>query len=113
MVLSFFRHRLQVVLALLCLCIWLVPALLHAAEAEEDTLGLFSAWQEEDAGGATRSPKPLSQTAENVTVITSAEIAHLNAHTLADVLDTVPGLQLSHNGGPGIIAYTSLLSGKF
>lgn len=113
MVLSFFRHRLQVVLALLCLCIWLAPALLHAAEAEEGTLGLFSAWQEEDAGGATRSPKPLSQTAENVTVITSAEIARLNAHTLADVLDTVPGLQLQHNGGPGIIAYTQIQSASF
>lgn len=113
MVVSFFRHRLQVVLALLCLCIWLAPALLHAAELEEDTLGLFSAWQEEDAGGATRSPKPLSQTAENVTVVTSAEIAHLNAHTLADVLDTVPGLQLQHNGGPGINAFTQIQSASF
>ena len=113
MVLSCFRHRLQVVLALLCLCIWLAPALLHAAEAEEDTLALFSAWQEEDAGGATRSPKPLSQTAENVTVVTNAEIVRLNAHTLADVLDTVPGLQLSHNGGPGIAAYTQIQSASF
>lgn len=114
MVVSFFRHRLQVVLALLCLYIWLAPALLHAAEAEEDdTLALFSAWQEEDAGGATRSPKPLSQTAENVTVVTNVEIARLNAHTLADVLDTVPGLQLSHNGGPGIIAYTHIQSTSF
>jgi len=114
MVLSFFRHRLQVVLAMLCLGICLAPALLHAAEAEEDdTLALFSAWQEEDAGGATRSPKPLSQTAENVTVVTAAEITRLNAHTLADVLDTVPGLQLSHNGGPGIIAYTKIQSTSF
>ena len=113
MVLSCFRHRLQVVLALLCLCICLAPALLHAAEAEEDTLALFSAWQEEDAGGATRSPKPLSQTAENVTVVTAAEITRLNAHTLADVLDTVPGLQLSHNGGPGINAYTQIQSASF
>jgi len=113
MVLSFFRHRLQVVLALLCLGICLAPVLLHAAEAEEDTLALFSAWQEEDAGGATRSPKPLSQTAENVTVVTSAEIARLNAHTLADVLDTVPGLQLQHNGGPGIIAYPLIQSASF
>lgn len=113
MVVSFFRHRSQVFLALLCLCIWLAPALLHAAETEEDTLGLFSAWQEEDAGGATRSPKPLSQTAENVTVVTAAEITRLNAHTLADVLDTVPGLQLSHNGGPGIIAYTQIQSASF
>jgi len=114
MVLSCFRHRLQIVLALLCLCICLGPALLHASGPEEDdTLALFSAWQEEDAGGATRSPKPLSQTAENVTVVTSAEITRLNAHTLADVLDTVPGLQLSHNGGPGIIAYTQIQSTSF
>jgi vitamin B12 transporter len=62
---------------------------------------------------ASRTPKPLSQTAENVTVVTSTEIEALNAHTLADVLDTVPGIQVQHNGGPGVVAYTNIQSTNF
>ncbi|WP_305731116.1 TonB-dependent receptor plug domain-containing protein [Trichlorobacter ammonificans] len=91
----------------------LTPGWLWAAGGpEEETLELFSAWQA-GSSGVTRSPKPLSQTAENVTVITAAEIKALNAHTLADLLDMVPGLQLQHNGGPGIIAYTQIQSASF
>lgn len=41
---------------------------------------------------ATRSPKPLSQVAENVAVVTSAEIRDMNAHTLAEVLNRVTGV---------------------
>lgn len=105
---SLLSHSLYRVLLTVLLLLGLLPGTLLAAEAEdEDTLGLFSAWQE-NVSSATRSPKPLSQTAENVTVITAAEIRAMNAHTLADVLDTVPGVQLQHNGGPGIIAYTYL-----
>ncbi len=100
-------------LVVIFLITWLAPALLQAAEAgDEDTLELFTAWQDE-AASATRSPKPLSQTAENVSVVTASEIKALNAHTLADVLDLVPGLQLQHNGGPGIIAYPQIQSVSF
>jgi len=59
---------------------------------------------------SSRTPKPLSQTAENVTIVTSTEIEALNAHTLADILDTVPGIQVQHNGGPGVTAYTTIQS---
>jgi len=41
---------------------------------------------------ATGSPKPISQVAENVTVISAAEIEAMNAHTLAEVLNRVTGL---------------------
>ncbi len=113
MTLLFPRHSLRAVLMALGLIACLAPGLLCAAQGDEDeTLELFSAWQA-GASGATRSPKPLSQTAENVTVVTAAEVAALNAHTLADILDTVPGLQLSHNGGPGIIAYSQIQSSSF
>ncbi len=109
----FLQHSLRAVLTAVGLIACLAPGPLWAADGEEEeTLALFSAWQE-GASGATRSPKPLSQTAENVTVVTAAEIVALNAHTLADILDTVPGLQLSHNGGPGIIAYTHIQSSSF
>ncbi|HEX9022337.1 MAG TPA: TonB-dependent receptor, partial [Geobacteraceae bacterium] len=51
---------------------------------------------------ATRNPKPLSQSAENITVITASEIEMMGAHTLVDVLATVPGIQVSDMGGPGL-----------
>ncbi|WP_239027973.1 TonB-dependent receptor [Geomonas subterranea] len=50
---------------------------------------------------ASRSPRPASQTAENITVITAEEIAALNAHTLPDILYAVTGIQLEINGTPG------------
>ncbi|MDD2733143.1 MAG: TonB-dependent receptor plug domain-containing protein [Desulfuromonadaceae bacterium] len=96
--------------------LWLLvalPGIAFAAEADdEDTLGLFSAWRE-SASTASRAPKPLSQTAENVTVITSDDIRALNAHTLTDILDSIPGIQVQHNGGPGITAYTFIQSSSF
>jgi vitamin B12 transporter len=74
------------------------------AEEGEETLDLFNAFQQESST-ASRIAKPLSQTAENVTVITREQIESINAHTLADILDTVPGITVDHRGGPGNSAY--------
>jgi vitamin B12 transporter len=51
---------------------------------------------------ATRHEKPVSHTAENITIITTAEIRAMNAHTVTDVLNTIPGVQIEIKGGPGI-----------
>jgi vitamin B12 transporter len=50
---------------------------------------------------ATRYEKPISQVAENVTVISAEDIEAMNAHTLADVLNHIPGVQMDIKGGPG------------
>jgi vitamin B12 transporter len=69
------------------------------AEGEELLpLGLDAATE---TAHAARLPRPTSRIAENVTVITSEQIALLNAHTLADVLQTVPGFQLNQYRTPG------------
>ena len=102
------RHSLRAFFAMLCLAIWLIPALSYGVEDLDSDL-LFNAWQDQPVA-SSRVPKPLSQTAENVTVITAKEIEQINAHTLADILDTIPGIQLQHNGGPGILAYTQIQS---
>ena len=103
-------HSLRAFFLALCLGLCLSPCLVWGADtSEDDSLGLLNAWQETSAS-ASRIPKPLSQTAENVTVITAKEIELLNAHTLADILDTIPGVQIQHNGGPGITAYTTIQS---
>jgi len=56
----------------------------------------------------SRIPRPISKVAENVTVITAEQIAVLNAHTLADVLQTVPGIQLQYTRTPGNVPVFNL-----
>ncbi len=46
----------------------------------------------------SRYPKSLSRIAENVTVISAAEIEAANIHTLAELLDRVSGVFVSFNG---------------
>ncbi|HEY6873554.1 MAG TPA: TonB-dependent receptor [Geobacteraceae bacterium] len=72
------------------------------ADPDEDlqTLGMF--YEGKDlAVSATRNPKPISQTAENITVITAADIEMMGAHTLLDVLNNVPGIQTDDRGSVG------------
>lgn len=60
------------------------------------TLRLF--YKEKDlVVSATRNPKSVSQTAENITVITAKEIEDMNAHTVAEVLNRIPGLFVNFN----------------
>ena len=56
----------------------------------------------------TRSRKSLTQVAENMTVVTAADIRLMNAHTVADVLNTVTGVQVQITGGPGSVANASI-----
>lgn len=103
-------HSFRALVLAITLTVLLAPSLSWGeAEDNEDATNLFNAFQGQ-VSAVSRVPKPLSQTAENVTVITAVDIRALNAHTLADILDTIPGIQLQHNGGPGILAYTSIQS---
>ncbi|MBI5443777.1 MAG: TonB-dependent receptor, partial [Deltaproteobacteria bacterium] len=51
-------------------------------------------WDEKDlyVESATRSPKPLSKTAENIAVVTAREIEDMKAHSVAEVLNRVTGV---------------------
>ncbi|HXE97457.1 MAG TPA: TonB-dependent receptor [Dongiaceae bacterium] len=60
-----------------------------------ETLGFIEKF-EEPLISTSRIPRPTSRIAENITVITADDIARINAHTLADVLQTIPGIQLEH-----------------
>lgn len=107
-------HNLRALFLVLCMAVCLFPSLSWGEEKDsnEDFTELFNAWQEQVVT-TSRVPKPLSQIAENVTVITSADIRALNAHSLTDILDTVSGFQLEHNGGPGVPPFTYLHSSDF
>lgn len=64
----------------------------------KDELLLF--WEEKDlyVQSATRNEKPISQAAENITVVTSKEIEDMNAHTVAEVLSRIPGVFVDSSG---------------
>jgi vitamin B12 transporter len=79
------------------------PAFAQTAE-EKNFLLMYFKEEELVVESATRSPKPVSRTAENITVVTASDIELMNAHTLADVLNTVTGVQVFMTGGPGQIA---------
>lgn len=101
------RHSLKILLPL-----WLLTAPLAAAAEPDDSIGLLDAWQGETVS-ASRLPKPISHTAENVTVVTAAEIQAMNAHTLVDILASVPGMQLESLRTLGSAAYLHVQGSSF
>ena len=67
------------------------PAAAAQSREELQTLQLF--YRDKDlVVSATRNPKPLSQVAENITVVTAGEIEAMNAHSVAEVLNRIPGM---------------------
>jgi vitamin B12 transporter len=89
-------------LALFCA----LPAQVQAEEQDE-TLTLLGQPITADAV-AGRLPRQLSHTAENTTVVTAADIEALNAHTLIDILATIPGIQLESQVGSANSAFTRI-----
>ncbi|WP_457576695.1 TonB-dependent receptor, partial [Desulfomarina sp.] len=47
---------------------------------------------------ASRHPKPLTEVAENLSVVNAAAIEAMNAHTVYEVLARVPGLFVTYDG---------------
>ncbi|HBA73291.1 MAG TPA: TonB-dependent receptor [Geobacter sp.] len=108
-----FLNSLRVFLITLFLGLCVVPCLAWGDDLDnDDSLDLLNAWQGTSTG-ASRIPKPISQSAENITVLTAKEIGQLNAHTLADILDTVPGVQMQLRGAPGGVAFTYVQSTNY
>ena len=50
---------------------------------------------------ANRSPTPISQVGQSITVLTTPELRLDQETTVADILARTPGVTLSRNGGPG------------
>lgn len=86
----------SLILSLLFLC----PSVYAVSEEEMQVLQMFYN-PEQLVESPSRTPKPVFQVAENITVITAKEIREMNAHTLTDVLNTIPGVQMDLRGGPG------------
>ncbi|MBN1830677.1 MAG: TonB-dependent receptor [Deltaproteobacteria bacterium] len=68
------------------------------AQTQDEMIVLSLFYEEKDlVVTPTRYPKPISQVAENISVITEREIEAMNAHTVAEVLSRVPGLYVGFN----------------
>jgi vitamin B12 transporter len=90
------------------------PASAQPEEAEDEMKVLRMFYKETDlVETASRYPKPISQVAENITIVTAGEIEAINAHTLTDVLNYVPGVQLEPTGGPGSVATPHIQGSDF
>jgi vitamin B12 transporter len=83
-----------------------------AAMEQDETLSLLGQPPVEDKV-AGRIPRQLSHTAENTTVITSSEIEALNAHTLIDILSTIPGIQLENQIGSANAVYSRIQGSNY
>lgn len=101
----------QYILWLFTVLFLAVPSVCTAESA--DSIGLLDAWQQPASVSSSRLPRPVSQVAENITVITAADIKAINAHTLSDILATVPGIQIESQRTPGSVAYLRLQGSSF
>ena len=93
---------------LLLIVLYIGLPMLALAETDEQEKAFVSMFNDQSVVTPTRSSKPLSQVAENVTVITAQDIKLSGAHTLVDVLNNITGVQVFTTGGPGNIVTVSL-----
>ncbi|WP_226377712.1 TonB-dependent receptor plug domain-containing protein [Citrifermentans bremense] len=80
------------------------PALGSGQDELSDSFGLSDPTPE-----LTPFPRPASRIAENVTVVTAEDIARINAHTVAEVLQTLPGIQMDQLQTPGSVHFFQVL----
>ncbi len=74
------------------------PSLAENNMQQEDELLSMYFDEDELVETATGSPKPITQVAENVTIITAEEIEAMRVHTLAEVLKRQPGVFVNFFG---------------
>jgi vitamin B12 transporter len=101
-------HRILSIIGIL-----LASSSIAYSQPEEDKNFLLMYFKEEElvVESPTRGPKSITQVAENITAVTADDIKLMNAHTLADVLNTVPGVQVLLTGAPGSSA-VALIQGS-
>lgn len=107
---GFPNYKLMVLVFFFCLVSGSLGAVTIACAEVEDEMKVLEMYFKEPDLVVTpsRDPKPVSQVAENVSIITAKDIQAVNAHTLADILNSVTGVQLDLRGGPGSLAIPTI-----
>lgn len=99
------------VCGLVCLCLAAVAAPPEAGavtKEEQAFLGLYFSPEELEILSATRSLKSVASIAESVAVVTAEDIELANAHTVAEALYNVTGIEITDFRGPGSSANASI-----
>ena len=99
-----FTNRLLFPCVLLCAVLAAAPAL---GSGQDELIGSFGL--SDTPSPPARFPRPASRIAENVTVVTAEDIARINAHTVAEVLHTLPGIQMDQLQTPGSANFFEVL----
>jgi vitamin B12 transporter len=97
------NYSLKTSILFLCLGFGILPFPTPAeAQLDEEMQILQLFYQDNDLFvSATRAEKSISQVAENITIVTADDIKAMNAHTVADALYSITGLNLQFFLGPG------------
>ena len=94
-------QRITVFLLLLISILSISNPVFAISEEEKSFLSMYFKDEELVVLSATRSLKSITRVAENVTVITAEEIELMNAHTVAEALYNVTGIEMGGFVGPG------------
>lgn len=101
---AFIMHSYHIKTSILffCFSLLLLPfASAARAEIDEEMQVLQLFYQDNDlVVSATRTEKSISQVAENIAIVTADDIKAMNAHTVAEILNTVTGLHLGNYASP-------------
>ncbi len=100
------ERYIAVFLAILTLFSW-TGSVLAVIEEDEAVLKMYYG-KDALALAPTRYLRDVSQTAENMVVITAGDIEAMNAHTVAEVLNRVPGLRIIMINAYGNLAMPSI-----
>jgi vitamin B12 transporter len=93
--------RTALVLLLVLILSHLSSAAFAMSEEERNFLLMYFKEEELEVVSATRSLKSISRVAENVEVVTAKDIELMNAHTVAEALYFVTGIEVTGFVGPG------------
>ena len=99
--LSFFGSRTVIVLFLIFILSPFSTPAFAMSEEEKSFLLMYFKEEEIQVISATRSLKSISRIAENVEVVTKDDIELMNAHTVAEALYFVTGIEVAGFVGPG------------
>jgi len=101
-----------VLLSLVALFFFFEPVAFASSQEEESFLLMYFD-EDEVVVTPTRFAKPVSQVAENITVVTAKQIEMINAHTLAEVINMVTGVGHDTLTFPGGILLASIQGSKY
>lgn len=74
------------------------------SDSEKTFLSMYFTDDELQVVSATRSLKAITRVAENIEVVTARDIELMNAHTVADTLSSITGVQIWHGShSPGFV----------